>query len=123
MKSLARPWNRAHICHYLSVYMVTSRSLQHHKVCGQVWPLNNILTSDFPDPVFFLHHTQLDRLWWNWQEADPAKRLQDYTGRTVSNSTEKAAKLADSLSYGDLGPTVKVSEIMNTRTGPLCYVY
>ncbi|KAL9119187.1 MAG: hypothetical protein Q9187_004258 [Circinaria calcarea] len=75
------------------------------------------------DPVFFLHHTQLDRLWWKWQQGDLAKRLEDYTGRAVFNSTEKVAGLGDSLSYGNLGPSVKVSEIMDTRAGPLCYVY
>ncbi|KXT05546.1 hypothetical protein AC578_3684 [Pseudocercospora eumusae] len=27
------------------------------------------------DPVFFLHHTNLDRLWWSWQQADLSTRL------------------------------------------------
>lgn len=75
------------------------------------------------DPLFFLHHTQLDRLWWKWQQADPAKRLKDYTGNAVVNSTHKAARLGDLLSYGDLGPSVTVSEIMDTRSGSLCYAY
>lgn len=26
------------------------------------------------DPLFFLHHTNLDRLWWDWQQADPDAR-------------------------------------------------
>lgn len=26
------------------------------------------------DPLFFLHHTNLDRLWWNWQQVDPDTR-------------------------------------------------
>lgn len=26
------------------------------------------------DPLFFLHHTNLDRLWWDWQRADPDAR-------------------------------------------------
>lgn len=26
------------------------------------------------DPLFFLHHTNLDRLWWNWQRVDPDAR-------------------------------------------------
>ncbi|TKA52283.1 hypothetical protein B0A55_13183, partial [Friedmanniomyces simplex] len=25
------------------------------------------------DPLFFLHHTQLDRLWWLWQQRQPDK--------------------------------------------------
>lgn len=26
------------------------------------------------DPLFFLHHTNLDRLWWEWQLVDPDTR-------------------------------------------------
>lgn len=26
------------------------------------------------DPLFFLHHTNLDRLWWDWQRVDPDAR-------------------------------------------------
>ena len=82
-----------------------------------------ILTRDIVDPLFFLHHTQLDRQWWKWQQADREKRLRDYSGRAVFNSTERAAGLEDLLFYGDLGPTVRVLDIMDTTTGPLCYAY
>ncbi|MCJ1310855.1 hypothetical protein MMC25_004523 [Agyrium rufum] len=75
------------------------------------------------DPVFFLHHTQLDRLWWKWQQADLRTRLYDYAGSVVSNSTTKSAGLHDMLFYGQLGPDVTVSDIMDTRAGPLCYEY
>ncbi|KAJ5708715.1 hypothetical protein N7488_008516 [Penicillium malachiteum] len=32
------------------------------------------------DPVFFLHHAYLDRLWWRWQQADLPARLYDMGG-------------------------------------------
>ena len=32
------------------------------------------------DPIFFLHHAWLDRLWAKWQAEDPANRLKDMTG-------------------------------------------
>ena len=35
------------------------------------------------DPLFYLHHTNLDRLWWEWQQADLPNRLTDMTGRNV----------------------------------------
>lgn len=58
-----------------------------------------------------------------WQQRDPEKRLKDYSGRAVFNSSESAADLEDLLWYGDLGPSVRVSEIMDTMAGPLCYAY
>lgn len=27
------------------------------------------------DPIFFLHHCNVDRLWWNWQRANPGASL------------------------------------------------
>lgn len=35
------------------------------------------------DPLFFLHHTNLDRLWWEWQQVNLTARLTDMTGRNV----------------------------------------
>lgn len=32
------------------------------------------------DPVFFLHHANLDRLFWKWQEANLTARLTDVSG-------------------------------------------
>ena len=35
------------------------------------------------DPLFYLHHTYLDKLWWQWQEKDRSKRLLDISGPNV----------------------------------------
>ena len=76
----------------------------------------------FTDPVFFLHHTQLDRLCWRWQHADPQQRLTEYLGKAAQNSTESAS-LEDVLPMGNLAPDVQVSEIMATESELLCYRY
>lgn len=74
------------------------------------------------DPVFFLHHTQLDRLWWTWQQRKPQQRLTEYGGKARHNSS-KAATLEDIIPMGDLAPDVEVSSIMDTMGKLLCYKY
>jgi tyrosinase len=32
------------------------------------------------DPLFFLHHVQVDRLWWLWQQEKPGTRNREYNG-------------------------------------------
>ena len=57
-------------------------------------------TGAYPsDPVFFLHHTNLDRLWAQWQQRDTAHRLHAYNGR-ASNDTNAVATLSDVLDMG-----------------------
>ncbi|KAH6696678.1 hypothetical protein DL95DRAFT_478368 [Leptodontidium sp. 2 PMI_412] len=44
------------------------------------------------DPMFFLHHTNLDRLWWEWQAAN-SSRVTDMGGQNVATSfTLKSAQ-------------------------------
>ncbi|KAK9784031.1 putative Tyrosinase copper-binding domain-containing protein [Seiridium cardinale] len=39
------------------------------------------------DPLFFLHHTYLDRVWWQWQEQNLTTRLTDMSGRNIPTQT------------------------------------
>ncbi|KAM7206881.1 hypothetical protein V8F20_002587 [Naviculisporaceae sp. PSN 640] len=32
------------------------------------------------DPLFFLHHGFVDKMWWDWQAKDPSKRLHEISG-------------------------------------------
>lgn len=74
------------------------------------------------DPLFFLHHTQLDRLWWLWQQRDRGKRLVDYGGRNHRHSIEMA-RLEDEVQMQGFAPSVKVRDVMDTEGGLLCYRY
>ena len=76
----------------------------------------------FPDPVFFLHHTQLDQLWWIWQHSDIKNRLRQYTGKAAYESSEEAS-LTDVIPMGGLLPNIQVAYIMSTETDLLCYRY
>ncbi|KAJ0280285.1 hypothetical protein COL940_004403 [Colletotrichum noveboracense] len=37
------------------------------------------------DPLFFLHHTNLDRLWWEWQSVNLTARLNEIGGPGVAS--------------------------------------
>ena len=74
------------------------------------------------DPVFFLHHGQLDRLWWTWQGMDGRKRRRVYSGKRSHNSSEDAS-LDDVIPMGGLAPDTTVGSIIDTESGLLCYSY
>lgn len=76
------------------------------------------------DPVFFLHHAQVDRVWWSWQTMVDERRWQ-YNGVARNDSTAEAG-LGDILEFGYLlekGTAVKVEDVMDIEGGLLCYRY
>ncbi|KAJ3485641.1 hypothetical protein NLG97_g6771 [Lecanicillium saksenae] len=80
------------------------------------------------DPVFYLHHTQIDRLWWIWQQKNNASHLWQYEGplsnsRFTTEGQQGSANLSDLLTLGEYGKTVKVQDVISTRHGELCYIY
>jgi tyrosinase len=40
------------------------------------------------DPLFYLHHTWLDKIWWDWQNLNISSRLFDMGGRNVQDPHE-----------------------------------
>ncbi|KAK8087751.1 hypothetical protein PG997_002712 [Apiospora hydei] len=75
-------------------------------------------------PLFFLHHGQIDHLWWQWQQRN-ASRLEDYTG-VASHLNEAEARevsLDDIVPMNGLAKDITVREIMDTIHGELCYTY
>ncbi|KAL5343831.1 hypothetical protein BJX70DRAFT_393253 [Aspergillus crustosus] len=78
------------------------------------------------DPVFYLHHAQVDRLWWSWQRVSP-ERSEQYNG-PARNVEVVEARLDDVLDLGGLGldlrfGKVTVRDVMNIEGGLLCYRY
>jgi len=77
------------------------------------------------DPLFFLHHTQVDRLWWMWQQKDQGSRIMQYKGQ---NSGTDMASSATAPSLDDVLPTpindgIKIRDMMNTEGVLFCYRY
>jgi tyrosinase len=118
------------------------------------------------DPLFYLHHTWLDKVWWDWQNLNISSRLYDISGRNVQDprlpfpgapgngtgfpfpfppgngsgfpSFPPLPPRSLSKRDGDPGnvttldhvlnmmgiiPNATIRDVMDTRSGPLCYEY
>ena len=99
------------------------------------------------DPIFWVHHGQIDRLWWRWQQAEPSARLADYSGpiydahrqkntnHSSSSSSSSSsgsigarkpaliANAADELLLLGLAQDRRVADVMATESALLCYRY
>ncbi|ETS76937.1 hypothetical protein PFICI_10811 [Pestalotiopsis fici W106-1] len=58
------------------------------------------------DPLFFLHHANLDRLWWKWQSQDLETRLVEMNGQSIPS-------LSDLTTNGWLFPSSSVMDYDN----------
>jgi len=79
-------------------------------------------TSVLLDPLFYLHHAMLDKIWWNWQQSWP-QRMYEMTGRSTVYPPFSNVTLESPLYMPNLGPTVKIGDIMDIRSAPSCYTY
>lgn len=79
----------------------------------------SILTGTI-DPIFYLHHTWLDKVWWDWQKRDPVRRLKDISGRKVGFSTGPGGQLPPGFPEfpgGVLPPDFDFADLLDF-TGP-----
>ncbi|KAI1637324.1 Di-copper centre-containing protein [Biscogniauxia mediterranea] len=83
------------------------------------------------DPLFYFHHTSLDRLWWIWQMQDPEKRL--YAIPFVNGTMPMDMKYRRAPDPKDtivdmewLGPAINLLEThdqLGGNGGAFCYIY
>ncbi|KAI9146861.1 Tyrosinase ustQ [Paramyrothecium foliicola] len=74
------------------------------------------------EPLFFLHHANVDRAWAKWQGRN-ATRLADYTGVRYQWDAVPAT-LDDTMPVIELANSEPVvRDYMDTLAGPLCYTY
>jgi tyrosinase len=75
------------------------------------------------DPIFWMHHENLDRVWWSWQKRDLGKRLKDVPGpillQDYGNARAGNVTLDFPLSLGFNGWDAKVADMMDI--GRPCY--
>lgn len=77
------------------------------------------------DPAFWLHHGQVDRVYWIWQMLDFRNRQGvAFTNAFLDFFPAPNTTVEDPIEIAPLAPTVKIKDVMNTVGGsPLCYVY
>jgi tyrosinase len=80
------------------------------------------------DPMFYLHHAMIDRVWWLWQELSPRQRTQGSTAiagtRTFLNGPPSPdATIEDILNMGYVGESRAIKDVLSTTGGPFCYIY
>lgn len=121
----------------------TVHPVGHDSLGGDV---GDIFTSP-QDPVFFFHHSQLDRLWAIWQQQDPTNRIYAVADTiTLANSTllsslsyrwhpqspltnlsagppSRNALITDNIEFGYVGGSIPMSDLVNPLGGHLCFRY
>ena len=101
----------------------------HWAIGGLYGTMTDTYTSP-ADPLFWLHHSNMDRAWWSWQMRDMAVREFDIAGPLVffdyANKIAGNVTLATPVWVG-LNTTTRVEhpagDLMHPRKGPLCYTY
>jgi tyrosinase len=100
----------------------------HYSIWGD--PGGDVFVSP-SDPAFFLHHTQLDRHWWMWQNYlgdEVKKRTWDYQGGTFwLDPDSPPGKITDPQWVNIVAPEgwegTPSTGLISTTAGPFCYVY
>ena len=89
-------------------------------------PGGDIFTSP-GDPAFWLHHAQIDRTYWIWQNQDLANRQNAISGTITLNNNppSRNGTLDDIIELGVNSPGggITIRDAMSTMKGPFCYIY
>jgi tyrosinase len=71
------------------------------------------------DPLFYLHHSQLDRIWWLWQLRDKENRIYNHDSMRANENVT----LSDTIPLVRLDRDLTVADILDTEGGEMCYRY
>ncbi|KAJ6492793.1 Di-copper centre-containing protein [Mycena vitilis] len=86
------------------------------------------------DILFWLHHAMVDKIWFDWQREHPAN-ARAFEGGSVQalenvtifnefpNGQAPFLNLSSTMPSDGLFPQAKISDVMSTTDGILCYVY
>lgn len=77
------------------------------------------------DPVFFLHHGMIDRIWIIWQNLDINGRQNIIHGTSTLNNDPPSdpMQLSDMIPFGFVADDQVFGDLMDNFGGPYCYRY
>ncbi|KAK6863645.1 hypothetical protein PG995_000173 [Apiospora arundinis] len=76
------------------------------------------------NPLFYLHHGNLDRIFWTWQQKDLETRLNQVGGPVVPmDYGGQNVTLDFTVNLGDLAGDATLKQLLDTQGGVLCYTY
>ena len=95
--------------------------ISHSSIGGDIFDLY----SSPSDPVFYLLHGQIDRLWTIWQGQDFAHRTDGLDGTVtfLNDPPSHNATLETVMKMGTAGGNVQIRDVTSTYKGQYCYMY
>jgi len=86
------------------------------------------------DPMFFLHHAMVDKIWYDWQNRNSSNK-NAFAGGSISAQVDPTQastfptgaapflNLSSVIPGDGLWENIKVQDVMDTTGGDLCYTY
>ncbi|GME58660.1 Tyrosinase central domain protein [Neofusicoccum parvum] len=115
----------------VSVEGLTYHGGGHLGVGGDLGMMGDLYNSP-SDPLFFLHHAAMDRIWWKWVNVDFEARVNDISGPDTQFAYPfdfygevpyQNITLDYQMHVGPLSNSswVRVGDVMDIQKGVLCY--
>ncbi|KAL5492742.1 hypothetical protein ACEPAI_4189 [Sanghuangporus weigelae] len=97
-------------------------------------PAGNSPTWSANEPLFWMHHAMVDKVWYDWQNANPENFWAFFGGATSAlqnvsyadmypNGGPPFLSINDTIPADGLFNETTIYNVMNTTGGYLCYVY
>ncbi|OJD30821.1 tyrosinase central domain protein [Diplodia corticola] len=118
---------------WVSIDGLTYHGGGHLGVGGDLGDIGDLYNSP-SDPLFFLHHANMDRVWATWESQDIKRRVKDISGPDTQfaypfdfygDVAYQNITLDYQMHFGALTNSswVRVGDVMDVQGGVLCYAY
>ncbi|CAI0654038.1 unnamed protein product [Colletotrichum noveboracense] len=99
----------------------------HQGVGGMYGVLSDIWASP-GDPLFWLHHCNIDRSWWSWQSRNLTERLHDISGPITPFDHDNRLGGNVTLDFevrtnSTINVNLPIRDLMDIGNDFLCYTY